>query len=98
MTPPVNANTALFLDIDGTLLDLARTPDAVIVPDSLKTALCLLSARLDGALAFVSGRSLAMIDQLFAPLRGARRRKACSKPRCWPPNRKTRRRWPHRAH
>ena len=71
MTPPVNANTALFLDIDGTLLDLARTPDAVIVPDSLKTALCLLSARLDGALAFVSGRSLAMIDTLFAPLKGA---------------------------
>ena len=31
-------NSALFLDIDGTLLDLARTPDAVVVPDDLRAA------------------------------------------------------------
>ena len=35
MMPPVGKNSALFLDIDGTLLDLARTPEAVAVPDEL---------------------------------------------------------------
>lgn len=71
MTPPVNGNTALFLDIDGTLLDLARTPDAVVVPAVLQRTLTRLHEELDGALAFVSGRSLLGIDQLFAPLRTA---------------------------
>ena len=68
MTPPVNGNSALFLDIDGTLLDIARTPDAVIVPGELKASLQKLHDELRGALAFVSGRSLAALDQLFAPL------------------------------
>ena len=71
MTPPVNGNTALFLDIDGTLLDLARTPDAVVVPDDLRQALVKLHDDLHGALAFVSGRSLVAIDRLFAPLHTA---------------------------
>jgi trehalose 6-phosphate phosphatase len=69
MTPPVRKNSALFLDIDGTLLDMARTPDAVVVPAELRTALVRLYDGLDGALAFVSGRSLSGIDRLFAPLR-----------------------------
>lgn len=71
MTPPVNGNSALFLDIDGTLLDIARTPDAVVVPGDLKSSLEKLHRDLDGALAFVSGRSLAAIDRLFAPLNTA---------------------------
>ena len=68
MTPPVNGNSALFLDIDGTLLDIARTPDAVIVPRELKNSLEKLQDELQGALAFVSGRSLTAIDSLFMPL------------------------------
>jgi trehalose 6-phosphate phosphatase len=71
MMPPVNANTALFLDIDGTLLDLARTPDRVKVPQELLRTLEKLSHQLSGALAFVSGRSLDSIDRLFAPFRPA---------------------------
>lgn len=69
--PPVSGSTALFLDIDGTLLDLARTPDRVKVPHDLSRALERLTHRLSGALAFVSGRSLEGIDKLFAPFRPA---------------------------
>ena len=71
MMPPVSSNTDLFLDIDGTLLDLARTPDRVHVPADLCRALERLAAQLHGALAFVSGRSLESIDRLFAPFRPA---------------------------
>ena len=71
MMPPVSGNTALFLDIDGTLLDLARTPDRVKVPRDLLRALERLSRELSGALAFVSGRSLESIDKLFSPFKPA---------------------------
>ena len=60
-------NLALFLDVDGTLLEIAATPDEVVVPAPLKALLNELSIRLDGALALVSGRSLQVLDNLFAP-------------------------------
>jgi trehalose 6-phosphate phosphatase len=60
---------ALFLDVDGTLLEIAETPQSVRVPRALKELLVSLSFRLDGALALVSGRSLNDLDHLFAPLR-----------------------------
>lgn len=63
----MSKNSALFLDIDGTLLDMARTPEAVTVPDELMEALKTLHGALGGALAFVSGRPLKEIDRLFAP-------------------------------
>jgi trehalose 6-phosphate phosphatase len=59
---------ALFLDVDGTLLDIAPVPEAVKVPEGLGAALSTLYDRLDGALAIVSGRSIRQIDQLFKPL------------------------------
>lgn len=62
---------ALFLDIDGTLLDLAPTPDSVIVPDGLLALLDTLTAHFSGALALISGRSLAEIDRLFPKGRDA---------------------------
>ena len=71
MMPPVSENTALFLDIDGTLLDLARTPDRVKVPRDLLKALEQLSHALSGAFAFVSGRSLESVDKLFSPFKPA---------------------------
>ena len=71
MMPPVSVNTALLLDIDGTLLDMARTPDRVKVPVELLRALERIAHELQGALAFVSGRSLDSIDKLFAPFRPA---------------------------
>jgi trehalose 6-phosphate phosphatase len=60
---------ALLLDVDGTLIDLAPTPHAVAVPDSLRVSLSRLDEATQGALAFVSGRMVADLDGLFAPLR-----------------------------
>ena len=58
---------ALFLDVDGTLLDIAPTPSEVIVPPKLPELLMSISKGLDGALAILTGRQLAEIDALFAP-------------------------------
>jgi len=60
--------TALFLDVDGTLLDLAPRPEAVLVPPSLIGSLAEAEQALQGALALVSGRPIADLDRLFAPL------------------------------
>jgi trehalose 6-phosphate phosphatase len=53
---------ALFLDFDGTLVEIAPTPEAVEVPPSLPGLLLRLSQRLGGALAIVSGRPMAQLD------------------------------------
>jgi len=60
---------AVLLDVDGTLLDLADTPHSVAVPQRLKHALKALELQSGGATSFVSGRSMADLDRLFAPLR-----------------------------
>jgi trehalose 6-phosphate phosphatase len=59
----------LFLDVDGSLIELAPSPDAVHVPAWLPLLLDELSAALGGALAVISGRSLEQIDRLLAPWR-----------------------------
>lgn len=67
---PASVDThALFLDVDGTLVSIADHPDAVHVPDELLTLLPALARRLDGAVALISGRKIADLDSLFAPLR-----------------------------
>jgi trehalose 6-phosphate phosphatase len=58
-------DAALLLDMDGTLIDLAATPDAVIVPPDLPPLLRALRAGLGEALAIVSGRPIAQIDALL---------------------------------
>ncbi len=58
---------ALFLDIDGTLLDVALTPSTVHVPPNLAELLDMLAGRLHGALAIVTGRSLEEADRLLHP-------------------------------
>jgi trehalose 6-phosphate phosphatase len=61
--------TALLLDVDGTVLDIAATPDGVVVPGALASTLRDLLARFGGAVALVSGRTIATLDRLFAPLK-----------------------------
>ncbi|MBX9451929.1 MAG: trehalose-phosphatase [Mesorhizobium sp.] len=62
-------STALFLDFDGTLVDIADRPDAVILRADIRDALDLLHDALDGALAVVSGRPVSELDSFLAPLR-----------------------------
>lgn len=66
--PPISAHTALFLDFDGTLADLAATPRQVVLPGHMVPLLRQLAEQLQGALAIVSGRPLAEIDAFLAPL------------------------------
>jgi trehalose 6-phosphate phosphatase len=58
----------LFLDVDGTLLELAATPTAVVVQPELLDLLERLRAAAGGALALVSGRTLVDLDRLFGTL------------------------------
>lgn len=67
--PALPAQAALLLDVDGTLLDIAPRPQDAVAPAGLRDTLLRLSRVLDGALAFISGRPIADIDRLFAPLR-----------------------------
>lgn len=68
--PPLPAaDWALFLDVDGTLLDIAARPDEVAVPRTLIETLRRATDAFGGALAFVSGRTIAELDHLFDPLR-----------------------------
>ena len=60
---------ALFLDVDGTILHLRDTPDAVEASAHLLNLLETILASLGGATALVSGRSIANLDELFAPHR-----------------------------
>jgi trehalose 6-phosphate phosphatase len=60
---------ALLFDFDGTLVDIAATPDAVHVPQELCDALARLLQATGGALALVSGRPIADLDKRFSPLK-----------------------------
>jgi trehalose 6-phosphate phosphatase len=62
-------DSAILLDVDGTIVDIAPTPRDVVVPQRLKKALKTLSHRTNGAIAFVSGRPLGDLDRLFGPLK-----------------------------
>jgi trehalose 6-phosphate phosphatase len=64
--PPADlTGISLFLDFDGTLVDLAPRPDAVEVGDALRDRLDRLAARLPGRVAIVSGRSIAQLDAML---------------------------------
>jgi trehalose 6-phosphate phosphatase len=79
----LHPSCALFLDFDGTMVDIAPQPHAVHVPQPLLEVLRQLRERLDGAVAVISGRPIAQLDDFLAPLylavagvHGAERRSA----------------------
>ena len=81
--PPLDERCALFLDIDGTLLEFAPTPDGVVVDRALAHLLDTFRRALGGAVALITGRTLVNVDRLFggtallvAGLHGSERRSA----------------------
>lgn len=74
---------ALFLDFDGTLVEIAEHPQAVVVPEGLVRTLGHMHELVGGAMAVISGRPISQIDEFLAPLviavagvHGAERRRA----------------------
>lgn len=61
--PALPDDSALFLDFDGTLVELAETPDSIRVPDGLVPLLERLRQRVEGRLAIVSGRSITDLER-----------------------------------
>jgi trehalose 6-phosphate phosphatase len=60
---------ALFLDFDGTLVELAEAPDSIAVPSGLPALLGALSERLSGRIAILSGRSITDLDRYIVDAR-----------------------------
>ncbi|KWV92735.1 trehalose-phosphatase [Erythrobacter sp. YT30] len=59
---------SLFLDFDGTLVDIASGPDAIEPRQRLAQDLCRLAEKLEGALAIISGRGIADIEKHIGPI------------------------------
>lgn len=68
MSPVLDADDALFLDFDGTLVDIAPSPGDVVVTEALLGLLELVNQQLAGGLAIVSGRPITDLDGLLQPL------------------------------
>lgn len=68
--PRIESDISLFLDLDGTLLELVDRPDKVLADDALRDMLARLHRRLERRVTVVSGRSLAQMDVILGPLAG----------------------------
>ena len=69
--PNLDLQAAVFLDVDGTLLEIAPRPELVRVPLGLPGLITRLAEERQGALALISGRPLVQLDELFQPWHGA---------------------------
>lgn len=64
--PPLDLRgNALFLDLDGTLVDFAARPEQVVASDGLRQLLVSLSRAMDGAVALITGRTIASADAVL---------------------------------
>ena len=94
--PPITRKCAVFLDIDGTLLEIAPTPESVRADRALPGCSPALADHLGGALALVTGRSITDTDRLMGELvlpvagqHGSERRDANGTLHLHAPDRKT---------
>ncbi|MCK0196787.1 trehalose-phosphatase [Ancylobacter sp. 6x-1] len=69
MLPPPQPDWALFFDIDGTLIEHADHPEGVSIPNDLPQRLAAAQTALGGAVALISGRTIAWMDSHFEPVR-----------------------------
>lgn len=83
LAPHTVPQLAIFTDFDGTLVELAETPDDVDVPVSLSHQLERAARELGSAFAVLTGREIADIDKFLSPLQlpiagahGTQRRRA----------------------
>jgi trehalose 6-phosphate phosphatase len=67
--PSPEAHWAWFFDIDGTLVEIAQSPDRIVIPGYLPPLITRLSYLSDGAVALITGRSIADVDRML-PLNG----------------------------
>jgi trehalose 6-phosphate phosphatase len=67
--PPPALDWCLFLDVDGTLIELTDTPSQTFADADIKSLLSEVAERLGGAVALISGRKIDTLDELFAPLK-----------------------------
>lgn len=67
--PLLSDNLAFFFDLDGTLAEIKPHPDQVYIPAAVRTLLQKMSVMSEGALALISGRSMAELDKLATPFR-----------------------------
>ncbi len=67
--PPPALDWCLFLDVDGTLVELTDTPSETRADPHINSLLREIAERLGGAVALVSGRRIETLDQMFAPLK-----------------------------
>ncbi|HEY0031645.1 MAG TPA: trehalose-phosphatase [Devosia sp.] len=68
VAPHAIPQLAIFTDFDGTLVELAETPDDIDVPQNLAAELERAARELDSAFAVITGREIADIDRFLAPL------------------------------
>lgn len=66
--PAASVDWAYFLDVDGTLIDIADTPDAAFVDTELLDLIARLYQKSGGAMALVSGRSISDLEHLLGTL------------------------------
>ena len=68
MLSHLKKKVALFLDFDGTLVEIAKTPSEIVMHNSTVTLLAKLNKTLKGALAIVTGRPIVQIDKFLDPI------------------------------
>lgn len=68
--PPPDMSWAYFFDIDGTLVEIAQSPEGIVVHDDIPDLIGTLHRGTGGAVALITGRAIADVDRLLPQLRG----------------------------